>query len=313
MARSSPHRTGFTLIEILVVIFILAILISLLLAGVQKARTVADRVYCANHMKQMGIALHHYHVVKGSFPPGTTGQQPSSPAWDPAWTCYSWFSFILPYIEQETVQKRAEAAYPVQPWPYTEPHPCDEVLQIYTCPGDRRVLQAQYVGSGITVALTSYQGVNGTDLRAKDGIFYQRSATRFSDLQGGAGYTLMVGERPPSADMWFGWWYSGAGQWDFTQGDPNSGSCDVILGVNEINVQTTGDAAVDACPKGPYSYSPGKLDNQADQFHFWSLHPAGSNFLFADGGVRFIKYSSASILPTLAKRDGDKTTITLGD
>jgi prepilin-type N-terminal cleavage/methylation domain-containing protein/prepilin-type processing-associated H-X9-DG protein len=313
MAHSCRHRAGFSLLELLIVLMILAVLIGLLLAGVQRARTVANRVYCANHLKQMGVGLHHYHVVHGCLPPGTTARQPSSPPWDPPWSCISWFSFILPYVDQENLHQQAEAAYPVQPWPYVQPHPCDVVLEIYTCPGDRRVLQAQYIGGGITVALTSYQGVNGTNLRAHDGIFYQRSSTRFADLQGGAGYTLMVGERPPSADMWYGWWYSGAGQWDLSQADPNTGSCDVILGVNEINVQTTGDPAVDACPTGPYTYGPGKRDDPASQFHFWSLHPVGSNFLFADGGVRFLKYQSAPILPTLATRDGDKTSTSLGD
>ena len=41
--------------------------------------------------------------------------------------------------------------------------------------------------------------------------------------------------------------------------------------------------------------------------HFWSLHPGGGNFAFADGSVRFLRYSAASVLPALATRAGGET------
>lgn len=309
----APARTGVTLIEILVVTAIVAVLLALLISAGQKVRALGDRIYCANNLRQIGVALHHYHSVKDAFPPGTTGQQApgAADAWDPPYTCYSWFSQILPYIEQENVSDQADRAYAEQSWPYTKPHPCDQVLKTYICPGDRRVLQAHYVGAGITVGFTSYQGVNGTNLRAHDGIFYNRSRTRLEDLHGGIGNTLLVGERPPSKDMWFGWWYSGAGQWDFSQSDANSGSCDVILGVNELNIKSCGIPEMDDCPSGPYEYGPGRIDNYADQFHFWSLHPLGCNWLFADGGVRFLQYSAAPLLPAMSKRSGEPSLVNL--
>ena len=39
-------------------------------------------------------------------------------------------------------------------------------------------------------------------------------------------------------------------------------------------------------------------------FHFWSPHPGGANFAFADGSVRFLRYSADSIMPALATRAG---------
>ena len=63
-----PIRRGFTLIELLVVIAIIAVLIALLLPAVQAAREAARRAQCVNNLKQMGIALHNYHDVNGTFP-----------------------------------------------------------------------------------------------------------------------------------------------------------------------------------------------------------------------------------------------------
>src|SRR5438477_429190 len=77
------RRRGFTLIELLVVIAIIAVLIALLLPAVQAAREAARRAQCINNLKQLGLAMHNYHDVVGTFPPGAInrGNWPSGSRW----------------------------------------------------------------------------------------------------------------------------------------------------------------------------------------------------------------------------------------
>jgi prepilin-type N-terminal cleavage/methylation domain-containing protein len=61
-------RTGFTLLEVLVVFMIIAVLIALLVPAVQKIRSAALHLQSANNVKQIGLALHNYTNANGYFP-----------------------------------------------------------------------------------------------------------------------------------------------------------------------------------------------------------------------------------------------------
>jgi len=96
---------GFTLIDILLVIAIIAVLIALLLPAVQSAREAARRIQCTNNLKQIGLALHNYHSATGSFPLGATVAVAYGT--EQVWGTWSAFTLMLPYLEQTPLYNAA--------------------------------------------------------------------------------------------------------------------------------------------------------------------------------------------------------------
>ena len=209
----------------------------------------------------------------------------------------SWLTHLLPYMEEQGLWNATEAAFKQdRRFNRNPPHVgLATVVRVFTCPADARASQVQIAQrEQIPVALTSNLGVSGKDLYSLDGILFRDSYIRIAEVTDGTSTTLLAGERPPSPDFQFGWWYGGVGQ-RFT------GSADMILGVMEQNVLRV---VARSCAPGVYPFAPGNMNNQCDMFHFWSLHAGGANFLFADGSVHFLRYSAAPLLPALASRSG---------
>jgi prepilin-type N-terminal cleavage/methylation domain-containing protein len=92
---SPQKRQGFTLIEMLVVIAIIALLMGLLMPAVQKARESANRVSCANNLHQIALAMHQYQLDRECLPPRCLLDNGAS-----------WPVLIFPYMEQEPLFRR---------------------------------------------------------------------------------------------------------------------------------------------------------------------------------------------------------------
>lgn len=284
---NTARRQGITLVELIIVMAIILLLIALAIPAIQKIRASADSLACRSQLRQLGVALHHYHKDYGSFPAGCSvfkGKDPMPYA--------SWCTRLLPYIERDDLWREAIEAYSKSPIFYKIPphNVATKVVNLFLCPA---FANDQSQNPNIWQAVTCYLGVEGVDQDKREGVLFLDSAIRFGDVRDGTTHTLIVGERPPSADRVLGWWYAGWGQ-------DKTGSMDMVLSVRERN---TGQYLPG--PVGPYHFQPGRLDDQSSAAHFWSLHPGGgANFLFVDGSVRFLRYSADPIIPALATRAG---------
>jgi prepilin-type processing-associated H-X9-DG protein len=243
--------------------------------------------------------------------------------------CLSWLARILPFIDQQPLNETVPTEYAriYYPWGMAATGPnrphigLGTEMSVFRCPHEsRRLINTQVDLGGFitTIAFTSYLGNSGTQCGADDGVLFESSAVRLDRITDGASNTLLAGERPPSTDLWFGWWYAGAGYLDPKYGQVGVG--DVILGTREVvyasdPYQQLGPlVASDGIDcRNKVTFQPGNVNDPCDQVHYWSEHPGGANFVFADGAVRFLTYAVDKIMPALATRAGEELIGNLDD
>jgi prepilin-type N-terminal cleavage/methylation domain-containing protein/prepilin-type processing-associated H-X9-DG protein len=290
------RRHGFTLIELLVVIAILAVLIGLLLPAVQKVREAANRMSCADNLKQLALAAHHHHDAKGQFPTGLhtvdlmgDGRYANGTTWEIE---------LFPYLEQENLQKK---------WDYTDHRnnvvggmnaTTAQVLKVLLCPSDALPAPVSHFVDRPEIpypwaygyyGLGSYGGNAGTrsfpgGRLSRDGVLFLDSSIRLADVTDGTSNTLLLGERShrdPNYDRItyasflafypleaFGMWAAVM----FTSG--GSLPHHLLSTPVPINYQMP--------PSG------GSAEIQNRLCAYGSGHSGGANFAFADGSVRFL-------------------------
>jgi prepilin-type processing-associated H-X9-DG protein len=280
----------------------------------------------------MGLALHNFHDTNGAFPQGVEnpGEAPNIPGrpkgYHPFW---SWMAQLMPYYEQDNLYRLADNWAHIGPgdasdlhwWPWGDfdnnfakgdPNPAlGTLVAVWTCPADNRTLQVTYLSSDkLSIAFTAYLGVSG--LRGDDESLLPRAdksgmlfgsaapwfnasrAVRMHEVTDGLSNTLFVGERPPSNDLEFGWWFAGAG---YERSSGGSGTGDVVLGAHDIQFYKRWLIPKFKCSSNPadeeskLGLKPGDLNSECDSAHFWSLHAGGANFLAGDGSVHFVSYN----------------------
>jgi len=328
LSPTTRGRSGFTLIEVLVVVTVIGLLVALLLPAVQASRESARRATCQAHLHQIGLAVQSHEAAHQALPALYNGEflpQPRT-ALD-EFHFHSWRTMILPQVEQSSVFASLNLAAPATV-------PANQTglnvgLALFLCPSTRRprptvpdifewndgAIPVVKVG---TAARSDYEAVGGVQVERQTGSSADLSIVRFgawgeptydkanghalryrkarlADVTDGLSNTILVGERAGRPDL-------------YRRGKP-----------------------VD-----PYPYSkPGEGTDHhqaawALSTHFWwivfwkdqpvnatngtgifSFHPGGANVALADGSVRFLKDSTTpAVLTGLATRSGSEAVAT---
>ena len=297
-ARGGSIRHGLSLVEILVILGIIALTLAILLPAVQQVRDAAARARCASNLRQLAVAVHLYSQDNHHLPRGCDYPFLSSDADLKRHAGLSWHTSILPYLEQAALWTLAWEAHKEDPSSNADVHLAvrAKTILVFMCPSDPRQTGG-YGHNGIVWGLTSYPGVAGTHHRREDGVFHKDFTVRFADITDGTSNTLAIGERPPGPQGRFGAWYSAWG----------SSICPLAQILGTRDDETASGEGEGDCPLDTGPLRPGQLGSLCHVSHFWSLHRGGASFGFADGSVRFLRYSHSAILSALATRAGGES------
>jgi prepilin-type processing-associated H-X9-DG protein len=276
------------------------------LPAVQKVREAASRLSCSNKLKQLGLALHRFHDVQGKFPPGQV-QGPYRPAGVYWAVNHGWAVFILPYLEQQSL-------YNLYHWDRALSAPANQdvvahPLENFWCPSAPEQ-DRYYYGSPFNTYTPPEKGACGDyaptwyvdpALATGDnrgvlvpvGLTLPNSMTRMVDITDGTSNTILLAEDAGRPTLWQ------AGTAAASQ--PITGGPWAGFNTGITLRGSTGDGK---SRPGPCAL------NCTNDHEIYSFHPGGTNALFADGGVRFLKAGTdLRVLAALITRAGGEVVL----
>ena len=286
------RRRGFTLIEMLTVVAIIAVLIMLLLPAVQSSREAARSTQCRNNLLQIGIAMGNYASTHRVLPPGVVN--PKGPISNlPQGYHVGWAVQILPFMEQSNIHRRIDFRQGV----YAGANATVLVTHIkaFLCPSDWRPGTMNYMGC--------HHDTEAPIDAANHGVLYLNSRVAHEDITDGLAHTILVGEGRGSGMLG---WASGNRSTHRNAGHRLNDHDSLVL-TRPIGLSPSSPVTDPPEPGTVEAWVQGGLLPMYYVGGFSSWHPGGANFLFCDGSARFLKETThPDVLRRLANRaDGE--------
>jgi prepilin-type N-terminal cleavage/methylation domain-containing protein len=279
------RRSGFSFIELLLVVTIIGLLIALLLPAVQAAREAARRISCNRQLGQLILAVHNYQNLHGFYPPGTIDAQgPIRSA--PQGYHHNWIVQVLPFLEQENAWRHVDLTVGVY-----DPRNAPVArlrLDVLQCPSQVSTKPPQSCYAGVHHDREAPIDVNN------NGVFFLNSRVRYEDVTDGSAQTIYLAEIM-AENRGLGW-MSGTRatlrNGGLFGGNVTAGPVNALGAVNAVLAEIT---RVDPNRK--------EIDPQLIVGGFGSTHPGGSQYAFGDGRTAFLASSaSPQVLRQLTHR-----------
>jgi len=296
MNPPARHRSGFTLIEVIVVVSIICVLVAMLLPAVQICRESARRLKCVQNLMQLAIALQQYQNVHEVLPSGVVNAngpiQNIPRGFHRAWTIQ-----LLPFVEQKNVALRFNDAFGLYAAENLTVRSIQ--LEIFLCPSDNGAFRRPD-GAAQNNYAACHNDVEAPISVRNQGSFYLNSRVGYEDIPDGTSCTIFLGEKKRSPlDLG---WASGTRATLRNAGIPINAP-DLLYGTDPIRVYDSDDESARDISIQPDPSNP----NLVGGFSSFHARGSGSNFAFGDGSVKFLRSSiPARLFHRLANRaDGD--------
>jgi len=228
---SDIRRTGFTLVELLVVITIIGVLAALMLGGVQRGLAAARRLQCANNLAQLAKGACHHESTHGFFPSG---------GWGSGWVGDpdreygrtqpgGWGYSLLPFVDQQNLHDLAARQADARKQALLAEMAATP-LPVFICPSRRRAIPYPYVSQNAyynaqrprEAGRSDYAACAGTTAPGEEkgptsipgaerhnwpqshhnGVCYQRSEVTAEMVRDGLTNTYLIGERNLNPDYY---------------------------------------------------------------------------------------------------------------